>query len=213
MSRNHLRDSLDGRYWRDSRASPYDGLGHEHGHGREQRQSLQLVLQQQREILQILAQQRAEAETRQRVSTDAFLRFLIHFEQSMAELRELVRGKECCQNTAAARAVEEAVVAAGKKASTKPSSASSQPITSAVQTLLSFEAKSAWKWRMKSTIGVNDVPDSLQDAVETAYRTYLLRGNIDRSCKHFEHDRLYINFDSRQGSYARQAVAFERVKI
>jgi hypothetical protein len=139
------------------------------------------------------------------VTMGTFTRFLNHFEQNIAELRQSL-------DNIAAKEVKSTAKAVGAMAAV----ALPATTTSVAQSLLCCENQQCWRWRAKTLNDAKELPppsETLHAAIETAYQQYMLRGNVDRSCKNFEQDNLYINFDSRRGTFQRQPVAFERSKL
>jgi hypothetical protein len=139
-----------------------------------------------------------------------FTRFLNHFEQNIAELRQSLDSIAAKEFKSTAKSVGAMAAGAGAAAMLPATT------TSVAQSLLCCENQQCWRWRVKT---LNDAKEfslpseTLHAAIETAYQQYMLRGNVDRSCKNFEQDNLYINFDSRRGTFQRQPVAFERSKL
>jgi hypothetical protein len=173
------------------------------------------------------------------VTQTTFARFLMHFEENVAELRQSVDhlgaelrqsvdnlGAELRQSLESAtptdgssegEATLQAVVQETQEIREKQNCATQLLLLSELsptmaQSLSKCEPPTnVWRWRAKSTLKQDLIlSDALSSAVEEAYKQYTTKGHIDRCLKTFEQETLYINFDSRQGTFERQPVMFER---
>lgn len=72
-----------------------------------------------------------------------------------------------------------------------------------------------WRCRCKASDTADTLNHDLSDEIESAFKEYRERRHIEGSLKFFENtaNQLYVNFDSRQGSFRRRPVQFERVAV
>lgn len=246
MTDKNLLSTLDGRYWNSgarsdrqmnfntqdagrNRAFLYDNSPQKNSEYQFQREYDRTD-----EILQKLNSLTATVQSiaQNHVSMDAFHRFLIHFEQSQAELRALIVGQ---QQQEEEPSIKEEVVfeqfSVPQPQSVAFSTSFTEPLLKhnhrdAAQTLVSLgdrpqsttrlheyqTSNSSYYWIAfnKSGRQALQIGDDVSEEIEHAYQRLLKFGPAIP--RHVQVGEVVINFDSREGTYGGLWVTFNRVK-
>jgi len=158
----------------------------------------------------------------QPVTARSFERFLMHFERSMSEIRSLIAATDSSQQsddslyyaTTSKKRPREAATDSGRKRNRgNHAEASGSNVKSS--TTQPDDKKWFWRCRARNERTFRALDSELSERVEFAFIDYGQNRHAKAGLKFYEDidGQLYINFDSRQGSWCRKKVLFERVLL